>query len=264
MLRVEGELSAERPPGDQPWDQYFAARVAVETEAAVYRSLLRDKVHRARSRRLVAPLGVVIDEAERQTLVATGGLAFHRRVGDRFLDTLLPARAESTSRFRLDFGFDVRYPVAVARSLIAPPVHVPIQASPSVAEIGWIVHVSPKHILISRLQVDRRDDGKLAAIVRVIQTRSQSCNASLRFMRDVESALQLERLDDDPLNRPLPCDRAAGNDCGGEASASQADAASGSPQPLKLHSKGDLVSLSVPSHGVVDLLVVFVQDAGAA
>jgi alpha-mannosidase len=263
-IRVDGELSAQITLGDKPWDNYFATRVAVETESAIYRSLLRDKVHRVRSRRLVSPLGVVIDEAERQTLVAAGGLAFHRRVGERFLDTLLPAEAESTCQFTLFFGFDVRHPVAVARSLIAPPVHVPIQAARNVADIGWIVHAAPKDILVSRLTVDRRGDGKLAAIVRVIQTRPQSCKASIRFLRDVECALQLQRLDDDPLNQPLPRDEAASSDVDGEASPTAADRASDQAQPTKLHSKGDLVSLPIPSHGVVDLLVVFVEHAGTA
>ena len=135
-----------------PWQNYFAARVAVVTPSAIYRSMLRDKLHRARSRRLVAPLGVVIDEAERHTLIGADGRAFHRCVGDRFLDTLLWVQGETNHKFTLSYGFDVPAPVAVARTFIAPPIQVPITAPAGAAEIGWIIHTAPKEIVISDLQ----------------------------------------------------------------------------------------------------------------
>jgi hypothetical protein len=244
VIKVEGELRPAQPLDGKPWHNYFAARVAVVTEASAFRPLLRDKVHRVRSRNIVAPLGVLIDEAERQTLVASDGRAFHRRVGDRFLDTLLMAPGESNDQFTLFYGFDVPNPVALSRTLIAPPVTVPITAPADAAPIGWILHTAPKDILITRLVVDRRSDGKLAAIMRVIQTRSQSCKASIRFFRDVDCALLLEGHIDDPLNHPLP---------------QQEETKDDASQLLK--SDGDLVSLSIPSHGVADVLVVFVADA---
>ena len=174
-------------------------------------------------------------------------------MGERFLDTLLLAQGQSTHRFTLFYGFDVPSPVGTARSLIAPPVHVPVKPAAKVSEIGWIVHVAPKDLLISSLKVDRRNDGKLAAIVRVIQTRSQSCKASIRFFRDVECALMLADGSDDPLNHPLPNQESATETAG--ASGHQRSAS-------QLKSEGDLVSLSIPSHGVADLLVVFAEDAG--
>ena len=210
VIQVEGSISPIDQLNGDAWHDYIACRVAVATEAAIHRALLRDKAHRSRSRRIVAPLGVVIDEAERQTLIASGGLAFHRRVGDRFLDTLVATHGETNPRFTLWYGFDVPTPVSTARALIAPPAHVPISAAGDTAEIGWIVHVAPKELLISRLKVDRRQDGQLAAILRVTQTRSQACKASIRFCRDVRGALELDGPSDDPLNLPLPEARTGG------------------------------------------------------
>ena len=260
FIQVDGEVSPGESLHGDPWQQYVACRVAVVSEAAIYRPLLRDKVHRARSRRLVAPLGILIDEAERQTLVASGGLAFHRRVGDRFLDTILLAQGESNHQFRLCYGFDVPTPVGTSRALISPVALVGITTPPAASDIGWIVHAAPKETLISSLRVGRRRDGQLAALVRVTQTRPQSCKASIRFCRDVSCALelagqlagQLAGPADDPLNLSL----SAGNPSDNEATGNQAptDAAA-----LKVD--GDLVSLSMPAHGVADLLVVFVGEA---
>ena len=134
VLRVDGEIipAAARPQGESkggrtednvgPWRDYFAARAAVASESCICRTLLRDRVHRGKTRRLVAPLGVVIDEAERQTLVAADGRAFHRRVDDRFLDTLLQVAGETETTFTLYYGFDLPHPVVDARALIAPPI----------------------------------------------------------------------------------------------------------------------------------------------
>ena len=200
----------------------------------------------------MAPLGILIDEAERQTLVASGGLAFHRRVGDRFLDTILLVQGESNHQFRLCYGFDVPTPVGTSRALISPVAHVGITAPAAASDIGWIVHAAPKETLISSLRVGRRRDGQLAALVRVTQTRPQSCKASIRFCRDVSRAMELAGPADDPLNLSL----SEGNPSDNEATGNQVptDAAA-----LKVD--GDLVSLSMPAHGVADLLVVFVGEA---
>ncbi len=287
VIKVEGELSPQQELPGNPWQNYFAARVAVVTPSAIYRPMLRDKLHRARSRRLVAPLGVVIDEAERHTLIGADGRAFHRCVGDRFLDTLLWVQGETNHKFTLFYGFDVPAPVAVARTFIAPPIQVPITAPRGAAEIGWIIHTAPKEIVISDLQVGRRKDGNLAAIIRVIQTRSQSCKASLRFLHDVQCAVLLDgptllSVADDPLNLPLPQSKGAtakgatsngatsngATSKGATSDKAKSDkaksAATGPDQPHWLTSEGDVVSLSLPSHGVADVLVVFVDDANAA
>ena len=235
VLHVSGVLKALEPIVGQPWLNYFAARGAVAGEAAIFRPLIRDKVHRGSARRLVAPLGIVIDEAERQTLVGSCGYAFHRHVSDRFLDTLLVVQNESRHRFKICYGFDLSSPVATARSLIAPAKKVSIRTVPSSATVGWIVHPAPKTVQISKLSVDRMSDGRLTALVRLIQTRSQPCKAVVRFLRDVESAFEVD----------LPIEEF------------QSQLRVQSDPPKRLETQADRVTVAMPSHGVVDLLVIF-------
>ncbi len=235
VIQVSADLKSFEPIIGQPWLNYFAARGAVAGEAAIFRPLIRDKVHRGSSRRLVAPLGIVIDETERQTLVGSCGYAFHRHVSDRFLDTLLVVQNESRHQFRVCYGFDVPSPVATARSLIAPAKMVPIHAAPQAATVGWIVHPSPKTVQISKFSVERMSDGRLTGFVRLIQTRSQPCKAVVRFLRDIDSAFQVDS-SIDQLYRELQ---------------NQTD------PPKRLDAHGDRVTVPMPSHGVVDLLVIF-------
>lgn len=244
ILLVNGNLTPIAPLGDDPWYEYLAARVAVANESSVIRCLLRDKMHRNSSRRLVSPMGVVIDESERQTLVSGDGLPYHVRVGDRFLDTLLAVKGESDIQFSLQYGFDLTKPVAAARSLLCHPMNIPVDAGKEPGTIGWVMHTSPKEIDVIALEVGKRDDGKLAAIVRVVQTRSKSASATLRFIHNVTYAEAIDSQYEDAsdgdafaklLHRPL-----ADNNSG-----------------KTLDTKGDQVTLPVIGHQVTDVLVVF-------
>ncbi len=224
-----------------PWRNYLGVRAAVSSEAAIIRPLVRDKIHRSRSRRVVSPLGLLIDEAERQTLVSASGLAYHRRVGDRFVDTLLAVAGETCETFQLAYGFDVANPVSTAKALITGPLQVPIEKTDSLPPRGWIVHASPAEVMINRLDIRQRSDGRLAASIRVIQTRSRAAKVTLRFCRDVQFASVLDSSADDPVNVPI---ESPDNE-------DQAKPSSG------LTYERDAVRFSVADHQVTDLLVVF-------
>lgn len=248
-LEVNGELQPQIDLTDSPWKDNFAARVAVSDEGAIYRCLVRDKVQRSRSRRVVAPLGVLIDETERQTLVGSNGLAYHYRHGDRFLDTIIHVKGETNQQFKLHYCFDVPSSIAFARSLIQPPQQIAIPANPKLPPIGWIVHTAPKDVVITELNVERRDDGKLLALVRLIQTKPQPSKAKVRFLHNVAAAFVSQGSYD--LNCKLPAPK---------TDAEEKDDATTEQTPVDdtawLNCQDDAVSVSISGHGVVDLVVI--------
>ena len=235
MLGVSCTLTPKTELDANPWRDYLAARAAVATESSVFRPLIRDKVHQARGRRLVCPLGVVIDESERQTLVAANGLPNHVRVGERFLDTLLFVRGESEMKLEWHYGFDVPAPVASSRALIAPPRAIHIEPDSSATTLGWLVHTAPKEVMLVGLHAGIREDGARAAVLRVVQTRPRSGSVSLRFVHSVRAAMLITEPLADPLNAEI-----------GEPSA-----------PGVLATQDDHVKLTISGHEVVDLLVTF-------
>ncbi|TWU49390.1 hypothetical protein [Rubripirellula reticaptiva] len=236
VIVVSGDVKPQAEFADDPWTSYLAARVAVASDASTCRVLLRDKVHRGGGRRLVSPLGLLIDEVDRQTTIGSAGLAFHRKIGERFFDTLLSVKGETQAAFTIHYGFDVSNPITIAKSMIAGPVEVQVDASENTPDIGWMVHSAPKDLSISSMEVFRRSDGKLAAMMRVIQTRPKACKATLRFFRDVRFAcLAGSENESDFRNLDEPSEDAAN----------------------RLKSKEDQVTLSLASHAFADLLVVF-------
>lgn len=234
LLQVQGSIHPRQPIQGNPWHHYLAARTAVAGEAAIYRPLVRDKVHQAAGRRVIAPLGVLIDEAERQTLLVSHGLAAHRKVSERFLDTLLMVAHQSEYQFTLSYGFDVPAPIATARSTIAPAPRQTVRVGSAVPPLGWIMHASPDSVLVQRILAGHRQDGRRAAVVRLIQTRAQPVTAAVRFPHEVAAALRCAESVEDPLNLPLP----------------------DSSRP-RLTVQGDRVTVPLAAHAVVDVLVVF-------
>ena len=242
-LSITGDIVPKVEFFDQPWKHYIAARAVVASESAITRAIVRDKLHRVKTRRIVAPLGVVLDEAERQTLVGAKGLAYHRRVGDRFLDTLLAVKGESSAQIDFAYGFDQPNAVGSAKSLFASPQAVSIEPNSSLPETGWITHVSPREAMINRLAVAKRNDELLAAVVRVIQTRNKSASLAVRFCRDVLFATTLESdADETVLNQPLPSQESQDEEVANVGG---------------VKFKGDTVRLPTSGHQVTDLLVVF-------
>ena len=205
LLGVQVELTAT---GNQSWDSnrwgnYVAARVAVSEESSVCRAIIRDKLYRTRRRRVIAPLGFVIDEADRQTLVTSDGYPLHRIVGKRFYDTLLLVRGQSSGQFNLRFGFDIAQPVATAWSELASTKQVSVSISPDVAPSSWFAHVSPSEVLIGDMILHQQSDQSVALEIELIATRGKFCTASLRFFRNPSSAQQVSRSAKPASGQPL-------------------------------------------------------------
>ena len=83
-------------------------------------------------------------------------------------------------------------------------------------------------------------EGKLAAIIRVVQTRAQTAKVKLRFCRDVVAVSFL----DESLENLIAMDVESLN-------------ARSESRASEIHFDGDQVQFGIHSHGVLDLLVVF-------
>ncbi|WP_162006788.1 hypothetical protein [Roseimaritima sediminicola] len=188
-LEIDGEVDLARGTtlGPEPWQNYIAGRSAVASEAARTKVLLRDKVHRVAGRRLNAPLGVLIDEADRQTLVVADGRPAHRVCGSRMLDTIVAVAGQQDRTFRLRYGFDVKSPVAVARSLLAPPEVVAAAGSPLPVPAGWLLQLDARNVIITEARCERVD-GALEMVLLVIETRGKPTKTRLHCYRNPQAA----------------------------------------------------------------------------
>jgi len=172
--------------GEDPWRSYIAWRSAVATDTSATWVSLRDRMHRVGSgKRIDSPGGLLIDEVDRQTLIQTDGRPAHRKVGDRFIDSLLVVRGEQARDFQTSIGMDIKEPLQSLRAAICPPPQLSIAASPP-ASVGWLFNCPTTEIVITDLQVDAL--APLTISMLVITTRSESRKVKLRFCRDCVAA----------------------------------------------------------------------------
>ena len=182
--------------GENPWQSYFGFRSAVATDALSLLVPLRETLHRAssNSKQIDSPAGVVIDEVDNQTLLYTEGRPAHRRVGDRFVDSLLIVRGETARQFTMRVGFDVREPVAALRAAACPPPTLAVAMAPA-NRVGWLIACAAPDVVLSGFRIESTQPRQVSLLV--ITTRSDSRKVKLRFCRDVVAA---ERYSGDPAS----------------------------------------------------------------
>lgn len=193
-LKVAGRVALRSPLPDGNQND-VAIRIAMPDESSSCRWIVRDKLHRINRRRVIAPAGYVIDQGGKEILVATGGDPVHRRVGERFIDTVLIPAGATEHEFAYLLGLDCPNPVATALDGAIPPLEIPIEPHDSLPEIGYLAHTQTKDAIVLDTAVERLGGAELVVTTRLLQTRAQAGKATLRFCHDVVSAIRVATAD---------------------------------------------------------------------
>ncbi|MBI2478392.1 MAG: hypothetical protein HYV60_07045, partial [Planctomycetia bacterium] len=193
VLQLEIELDPAIEPAADPWNAYYACRFAWADETAeLFRGVnqIRQKANR---KKLEAPLYIEINSGEMQTTVLTGGLPFHKRVGDRMLDTLLSVRGERQMKFRLGLGVDLPQPHNEALGLLAPATFVFQTASaPKSGDSSWLFHIDARSVVATHWEPVVEGDTIAGVRVRLLETSGRAARARLSAFRPVRSARRLD------------------------------------------------------------------------
>jgi alpha-mannosidase len=227
LVEVEIELDADRQPGPDPWESYYAARFAWGNEAAELVRGVGLTGEATEGNFVEAPqfLDLRLDNAH--TTIFTAGLPYHRRFGAGKLDTLLLVRGETSRRFRLGIGLDLPHPAPMAMDFLAPDL-IRSQSPPPRSPFGWLFHLDAKNVVATHWETMAAPDGQAGPAaagptgfrVRLLETEGRGCRIGLRSFR----ALAAARLRD----------------------------ASGS-EPVALEVAGDLLTAEVPANGWIEV-----------
>ncbi|MDR1483480.1 MAG: hypothetical protein LBT09_01510 [Planctomycetaceae bacterium] len=122
------------PSGDSAWDSYYAIRSAWNDNSLEFRGCLGDGVYSVTTNRVLSPRFIDLRTERLAITFFTEGLPFHRRFGERYLDTILIAKGDNkydaegnkidsnkvdnvevsrvVRKFRFGVGIDIRHPPA--------------------------------------------------------------------------------------------------------------------------------------------------------
>lgn len=152
ILEIEVELTDVKPPEGDPWNNYFASRFAWnDSTAAVTRSIYHS-AHSFSNERFETSDYIEIAAEDQRLTIVPHGLPFHRKTGDRMVDSLLVIEGESTRNFRFTVAVDAPYPLEAAWNATTPPAVVPVESGqPHAGATGWFFHLDNRHVQISQL-----------------------------------------------------------------------------------------------------------------
>ncbi len=177
-----------------PWRSAFVLRLAWVNESANLRSFSTGGRSSWTGGKAISPRLIHIDEADYHTHYLTGGLAFHRITGPRFLETILAAKGNTSVRHRVGIGADLPNPTETAANFM----HRPMQCDLTVPENygganGWLASVNIATVDVA-FEAPLIDDQGNNVGVRVLASehKGTSCGATLRMLRDVKSARRVD------------------------------------------------------------------------
>ena len=145
FVELEIELDSMVALRDDPWNSYFANRVAWANEGAILHRDVSQSRQPTNAQRIESPLFVEIDDTKQKTAILTGGLPYHRRIDRRQLDTILVTQGEQQTKFSLALGVDCRSVVADAWNFLLPRLIVDHQFPPGVGN-AWLFHFNKRNI----------------------------------------------------------------------------------------------------------------------
>ncbi len=126
-----------------PWDSYFGIRYAWNDDTLELRGCRGDGLFPLDRERLQSPRVVDLRGEKSSLTFFSEGLPFHRRFGERTLDTIIVTGKETARKFRTGIGVDIPHPLRTSLEFLAPKEEFVVPAS-----------VLPRHSSASFFQID--------------------------------------------------------------------------------------------------------------
>ena len=196
VLDVTVRLSELKSMEADPWKSACVLRCAWPTEAAILRIFPVGGRESFSGGSAVAPQLIEIDEAEYRTHLLTGGLAFHRRIESRFLETLLAVQGQTEVTHRFGIAVDLPYPQHAASQFVDRSYEVNLTSpSPVQNRSSWLVNVDAKNAKLDLESPLVNANGQLIGQrMRLCETEGKLANAKIRCSRDAYEAYRVDNL----------------------------------------------------------------------
>ena len=174
--------------------QYVAWRTAWPNDSAILKAWPHGLAQTIQKKKFRSPTFVEIDEVEHKCYLLTGGVPFHERTGDRFLDSMLFVPQGKFVACRLGMGIDLPRPYQTAMEwLEAAPTAVDLLPPLFSGASAWLFQTSHPHIYLQSTTNLLDSQGACVGIrLLLAETHNEACSFTLSCFRSLKSA---ERVD---------------------------------------------------------------------
>lgn len=191
-VEIDLELDLKKTPTGDPWTNYVGCRFAWKHTTAAITASMQQGAHGIGRERIEAPHYLEIADEDFRTTIATPGLPFHRKTGDRMIDTLLVTEGETRRSFHFSIAIDQPYPMQAQLDAFSEPLVIPTKtAPPAGGQQGWLFFVGAANVQLSRILPISSPTGKTGFIVRLLETEGRTKTFPLKCFRAPTAARQV-------------------------------------------------------------------------
>ncbi|MFK7736543.1 MAG: hypothetical protein AB8B50_10960 [Pirellulaceae bacterium] len=201
ILEVAIRLSDLSPnTARNPWKSAYVLRVAWPTESAILYTSTAGRRSAWTGQQVASPHLIEIDETDYKTQILTGGLAFHRRTEERFLESILVTEDENkdnaTFEHRMGIGVDLPYPTLAAEDFVDQRYALTVHAAkPIPVQNGWFISADRKNVRIDVEAPLVTEQGKTIGVrLFLAEMQGTSTSTKIRLMGNVASARRVDYL----------------------------------------------------------------------
>ena len=196
MLDVTVRLSDLKALSQDAWKSAYVLRFAWPTEAAIVRNFIGGSRDSWSGGRALAAQLIEIDEAEYRTHLLTGGLAFHRRIESRFLETLIAVQGQTEVTQRFGIAVDLPYPQQAAAQFVDRQYEVALSSEKALqCRSSWLFNVDAKNAKLDlECPLVNAEGLLIGQRVRLTETEGKIANAKIRCSRDATEAYRVDNL----------------------------------------------------------------------
>lgn len=195
-------IGLETPTGD-PWNWYFGPRFAYGDESSNLSTTVNQTRQPVFNNRIEAPHYIDLETIKSRTSILTGGVPFHVRRGDRYIDSIQIVSGESARHFRFGIGVDLPNPLFHAQALLKSPLVVAVEKLPQPTS-SWLFHLDSKNILATAWEPIPDQEPAAGFRVRLLETMGRATRCKLSSFKPLQSANQIR--DDGEVVMQLPID----------------------------------------------------------
>ncbi|MFM7056012.1 MAG: hypothetical protein ACKO2P_03720 [Planctomycetota bacterium] len=148
VIEIEIELTdLALPVRGNPWLTGWCCRFAWDNEAAVVSRAVLGQIAGFRLERIESPDFIEITDGPQRLTILSDGRPWHRRSGNRMLDSLLQVEGEHNTCFRFRLDFDQPSPLRSAEDLASPLITLEVPRKiPARASSAWILGLSARNV----------------------------------------------------------------------------------------------------------------------
>jgi alpha-mannosidase len=205
VVEIEIAFDSDYETSADPWESYYASRLAWSDDAANLYRAVNQVVVRTDAQRMESPLLTDIRYDDKRISLLAGGLPYHRRCGLRKLDTLLIVQGETSRRFRLGLGIDLVNPLATAIDFLSP-VNVLPDVPPPQATSGWIFHIDTRGVLATQWSPLDEAQPQAGFRVHLLETLGRMVSPKLRCFRPPTAARKIPPPDEPVVELAIDSD----------------------------------------------------------